>query len=303
MIPESEAAKSGGRFWIRITAYVTLALLICLIFHGNRSNPVQWPLSSMIGVGNGGHGKSARSTHHLANVTDSGSGVVIIPRIEDTMFPSSWADSDAPTSASEPNAEKVPAAIKGIEKALRKYPNVLLKQNLIKIYVVDNLMVDGVPSGGVNCPERKTLYVDLDNLEPNEIVAWAEETVHHEFAHLLADNHPALFSSDSWARLNNPGFRYGNGGTDAIRHGHDGDRISEDFLSSGFVEEYSKSDADEDFATLSERLLSGDRNVLRAADHYPVLHRKEIAVFKFYHSLSDSLTETYIRKLPSSTTP
>jgi hypothetical protein len=216
------------------------------------------------------------------------------------MFPDDWDDPTSPTSASSPQPELVPNAVEGIKRALRKYPNTFLKKNLVRVFLVNNLLVDGQPCGGVNAPETKTIYVDLDNLDSGEVAAWSEETIHHEFAHLLADNHPRRISMEAWSALNNPGFKYGNGGTDAIRIGKDGDEITPKYLSQGFVEEYSKSDPSEDFATLCERMFSGDRDVQQAAARYPLLHRKAGRVIAFYHSLDPSFTEGYFLKLKPS---
>jgi len=231
---------------------------------------------------------------------DGQTGIQIVPRVQRNMFPDEWADPASPTSATAPAPELVPFAVEGIKRALRKYPAAFLKKNLSRVYVVNNLLVDGQPSGGVNAPEMKTIYVDLDNLESSEVAAWSEETIHHEFAHLLADNHPRSISMKSWSTLNIPGFTYGSGGTDAIRLGKDGDEITDEYLSQGFVEEYSKSDPSEDFATLCERMFSGDREVQRAFMRFPLLRRKEYRVIAFYHSLDHSFTESYFKSLKPS---
>lgn len=234
-------------------------------------------------------------------IVEPDSGIEIVTRAQKDMFPDDWADPAAPTTASSPISEYVPHAIVGIERALHKYPTSFLKRNLVRIYIVDNLVVDGQPSGGVNCPELKTIYVDLDNLEAKEVAAWSEETIHHEFAHLLADNHAKNISLQAWRKLNRPGFTYGDGGTDAIRRGKDGDQITTKYLSQGFVEEYSMADPDEDFATLCERMFSGDRVVQTAETRYPVLRRKADAVISFYHSMDPSFTESYFKRLKPST--
>ena len=224
-------------------------------------------------VNSTGVSHKARSRASVTDI-DEQSRVEIVPRVQKNMFPADWADPATPTSATAPKPELVPYAVEGIKRALRKYPNAFLKRNLKRVYIVNNLMVDGQPCGGVNSPEMKSIYVDLDNLDTNEVAAWSEETVHHEFAHLLADNHPANISVQSWASLNSPGFKYGSGGTDAIRAGKDGDGITIEYLSQGFVEEYSKSSPDEDFATLCERMFSSDREVQKAANRFPLLRRK-----------------------------
>jgi hypothetical protein len=257
-------------------------------------------LSRRISVPTSGATVHKARTRAPVTTIDVQSGIEIVPRIQSNMFPEDWVDPTSPTSATAPVPELVPYAVEGIKRALRKYPTAFLKKNLKRIYVVNNLLVDGQPSGGVNAPEMKTIYVDLDNLDSSEVTAWSEETIHHEFAHLLADNHPGNISMKSWAMLNRPGFTYGNGGTDAIRIGKDGDDITPEYLSQGFVEEYSKSAPDEDFATLCERMFSGDRNVLRAAVKYPLLRKKAHRVVAFYHSLDQSFTDGYFKKLQPS---
>lgn len=298
MTPDRVTSRSTAALLLRLCGYVCVIVFVLNANSHIRAYRDREFVNFESGKPNSAPQQKAR--HPLADLKDRVAGIPIVPRSEPGMFPKSWYDPTSPTTATDPDPSLVPLAVAGIESALRKYPDRLLKENLRKIYVVDNLQVDGVPSGGVNAPEFRTLYVDLDNLERSEVKAWAEETVHHELAHMLADNHPLLYSADAWTKLNPVGFKYGDGGTEAIRHGMDGDAITDEYWRQGFVEQYSMSDPDEDFATLCERLLSGDRNVVKAADRYPTLKRKEQAVFEFYHQLDPAFTEDYIRGLKSS---
>ncbi len=261
-----------------------------------RSRPVGSDAASVVTVA---AAHKARSRAPSATADDP-TGVEIVPHIQQNMFPADWSDPSSPTSATAPEPQLIPYAVEGVKRALRKYPVEFLKKNLTRVYIVNNLMVDGQPSGGVNCPEKKTIYVDLDNLGDAEVAAWSEETIHHELAHLLADNHPRNISMLSWANLNKPGFKYGNGGTDAIRIGRDGDEITPQYLRQGFVEEYSKSDPNEDFATLCERMFAADRVVQQAVTKYPLLHKKADRVIAFYHSLDPLFTAGYFAALKPS---
>ena len=230
---------------------------------------------------------------------DLRTGVEIRTKCDADMFPASWTDDDSPTTAANPQTELIPEGIKGVQSALKKYPAGFLKKNLVRVYLVQNLVVDGVETGGVNSPDLKTIYVDLDNVTPQDEAVWAEETIHHEFAHLLTDNHPGGFSEDTWAKLNSPGFRYGNGGTEAIRSGTDGGDITEDFLRRGFAEQYGMSDAYEDFATLAERMFVGDRLVRLGMRRYPVIKTKAAKIITFYHDLDPVFTSQYFASLPT----
>lgn len=228
---------------------------------------------------------------------DPGTGVRIVCDIEKGMFPDDWVDPDSTTSATPPKPDLIAASVKAIERELKKYPKGFVRANLKGVYVVNSLVVDSVPTGGMNCPEAKRIYIDLDDVESEDVDEWVSETLHHEMSHLLVDNHPDKFSEEKWTRLNNKDFHYGNGGTEAIKEGLDSDDITDIYLKQGFIEQYGESDAYEDFATICERLFVGDQKVSRAIDRYPVLHRKAEAVKAFYRSLNPAFNDSYFENL------
>jgi len=237
----------------------------------------------------------------LRTYVDPVTGIQSVSHLDPDMFPESWDDPAEPTSAEQPDEKLIAGGVKGVLLALRKYPTSLLKANLKRVYLVQNLQVDGVETGGVNAPELNTIYVDLDNVTRLDEPVWAEETIHHEFAHLLTDIHSNSFSEQAWAKLNKPGFNYGAGGTEAIKSGHDGGDITDEYLQKGFAEEYGMSDVQEDFATLTERLFVGDQQVRKAALKYPVVGKKIDQIISFYQSLDPGLNKTYFQHLPTVT--
>ncbi len=242
-----------------------------------------------------------RRENALRTYVDPVTGVQILSHLDPDMFPASWDDPSEPTVAEEPEAKLIAGGVRGVLLALHKYPTSLLRANLKRVYLVQNLLVDGVETGGVNAPELKTIYVDLDNVTRLDEPVWAEETIHHEFAHLLTDIHSNDFSEETWAKLNKPGFKYGDGGTEAIRTGHDGGDITDEYLQKGFAEEYGMSDIQEDFATLTERIFVGDVLVRKAAARYPIVGRKVDRIISFYETLNPAMTKDYFRHLPTVT--
>ncbi len=131
--------------------------------------------------------------------------------------------------------------------------------------------------------------------------SWLKQTLFHEIGHLVADQRDAKFSSKKWSALNGAGFHYGKGRLYAIKSEVQESEPRDFYFAQGFASNYAQSSVDEDFACLSEYMMSGDKDFWKAVDEYPLLAKKVAYAVKIYGNLDKGFTETYFRNLPDDT--
>lgn len=239
---------------------------------------------------------SADQTTHFV---DKETGVEIICAAEARMFPAEWYKPPISVTASALNSAEIARSVAFVKEALHRYPAAFVKMNLKKIYVVGSLRNYGVESGGLPTYERKALYLANAGFAAGYTESWFVRSINHEFAHLLAGNHPNEFAATNWEHLNPKYFHYGSGGADAIKNGNSNEVMTAAYLKQGFVSQYGTTAVEEDFATICEQLFTGDLVFRNMAAQNKGMRHKLQAVETFYHSLSPQFDNAYFQRLIS----
>jgi len=117
---------------------------------------------------------------------------------------------------------------------------------------------------------------------------WLAEAFHHEFSSILM--HKYGFPRDEWQGCNPPGFRYGQGGDEALKTGKTAPG-SPKFYRQGFVEQYGQSDLENDFNTFTGLELGRPGEARRLIRTYPRLKAKWQVWIRFYHRIDGYFTE------------
>ncbi|MFL5730993.1 MAG: putative zinc-binding metallopeptidase [Cytophagaceae bacterium] len=209
-------------------------------------------------------------------IVDERTGVEIIWSIDSSLF----------RKGSEYRAVILPdnhvqKACEMVVRALRKYPDALLRKNLKKIYVMDSIKVNGFDWGGTYSAFPAALYIIYDM---NEL--YSEQGIHHEFSSILLKNYPQFFDREKWGRINPAGFRYGGDGRKMIETGAKMSKQSEDLLRKGFVYQYSTASVEEDFNCMAEQLFSPDTGFWKHIDQHKRLRKKALRAINFYRSIT-----------------
>jgi hypothetical protein len=212
------------------------------------------------------------------------------------MFPAAWRVPPIAASA-QPMAEtERERALRLVKVALSKYPPQFLQANLKQVYLVGGLKFKGISAAATN--STNCLYIEVAANNPAYTDQFIENSVHHEFGHLLQRKYRKQWSRDAWSACNPPGFRYGSAsGVDAVLSGHASGTWTDDWNRKGFLSEYGASNASEDFATIAAKLLLGDSAFWNRVDMFPALKAKVAVTISFYTSLNNRFTETYFRNL------
>lgn len=184
-----------------------------------------------------------------------------------------------------------------VRDELRKFPEAVLERYLDRVYLLQEVTFQGVPVGGLNFRQSRTICIDAG---PGATDSAITRMLDHEMTHLLVSGRAAGFPYRDWARLNPPGFRYGNGGLEAMRAGillGDGD---DGCRAQGFSRPYGMADESEDIACIGEMLFSGDPTFWSYVDRFRELRTKVEMLAQFFHSLDNVYEINLFRLLPAS---
>ena len=211
------------------------------------------------------------------------------------MFPNNWYCKRIDAQAVSLPQEYRTDAMDILNNAIAKYPEDVLFVNLRRVYVMKSLTFFGVPYGGTNT--RDVVYLTYDNSNPNRTAEYVEGVFHHEFSSVLLRKFVKHFDKRGWADINPPGFAYGRGGVDAIRHGEASLDYDYDLLELGFLNKYSQSAMEEDINVFAQHLFSGGEQFWYIVDTFERIREKVILIINFYYQIDPQFTEEYFRAL------
>ncbi len=224
---------------------------------------------------------------------DESSDVSIILGVEPEMFPETWLQAGIKAEASPLDRSEEQRSLAIVKRALAKYPNSLLHENLERLYVVGKLDFSGITCGGTNSRER-LYHVNggVSKWYTDEII---ERGIHHEFSSILLRNYQKKLNRPEWDAVLPVGFQYGDDGVQAVIDGKAATALNEGMMENGFLSEYALSSFENDFNLIAERLFMYSEALFALGKKYPKLGKKNSIVIKFYHELNPIFTEAYFR--------
>jgi hypothetical protein len=226
--------------------------------------------------------------------TDERTGVVVSFVGDEDMFPPEWIDDFDPhaVSLSRFDYERTQTII---ATALGKYPVYIIKRNLKKVYVLNNLSFEGVGYGGTY--SNNVLYIVNGGLEMGYDDLFVEQTFHHEFSSILFNNYVAAFANNetAWTQCNGSELGYGDGGFEALKSGESDMEFDDELNEQGFLHEYGRSDKENDFNAFAENIFAPSPEFWYLVKKYPRLKCKVDLMLTLYHLLDPIFTEEYFK--------
>ena len=246
-------------------------------------------------------GRADESKNHYQ---DARTGVEIVCDVDKEMFPAEWYAPPVSVKVTPLDVPRIESVLRILLTGLTKYPADMLRKDLRRIYVVQQLSYYNTVVGGFGSPTQKRLYLSHQEnwgvYSEAYINAYLETELHHEFAHVLLANHPGQFSRARWQALNPPGFQYGKGGLDAVNKGQYSMEDAAKYWKQGFANKYAVADYDEDVASTCEYLFAGNPLFWQAVGQNAILRQKVAMLAAFYHALDSSFTLDHFQHLPAS---
>ncbi len=224
--------------------------------------------------------------------TDGNEPVVSLDAAGSEIFPQSWLSAKVNAQATILETAQRERSQKLVARALAKYPAVLLRRHLQRVYVVGSLAYSGVPTGGTN--SRSAVYLANSGKASDAVL---EGIFHAEFSSILLRNLPQNLDMKRWQEINPPDFRYLGSGVQAIKLQKASRRLDATLHEAGFLHAYAQASLEEDFNSVSARLLMGDEALWRAVAQFPKVNQKAMLVMAFYGRLDPQFTQAWFEAL------
>ncbi|MBL8064431.1 MAG: hypothetical protein JNM34_01105 [Chthonomonadaceae bacterium] len=232
----------------------------------------------------------------LVQSVPSQPSVKIVTTTSDEMFPASWRKDPVNAGAQELEKSEVSRSIAIVSRALALYPNDFLEKELKTVYVCKSIKFYGLSYGGTNSLDA--VYLTNQGSEQGYTDKYIFGSFHHEFSSVLLRNHPDQLDARQWSKSNPVGFRYGDGGTEALRSGKASTEYEATLAKRGFLTEYSQASLEEDFNMIVEGMFSGDPVFWQFCGRFPKLAKKQQLAAEFYRKLVPGFTSTFFRSRP-----
>ncbi|MBS1723912.1 MAG: hypothetical protein JSS66_13270 [Armatimonadetes bacterium] len=236
-----------------------------------------------------------------ANTTDTDprTGIPIVTNVETGMFPDSWMNGEIKAEAEALDHGEADRSFLLVKKAMSIYPKSVLTENLKKVYVCKMIKFYGLEYGGTNSLD--TVYLANKGARLGYSDSYLFGSFNHEFSSILLRNYPQFWDSNAWAACNPELFKYGHGGTDALRTGHSSTAYDKELAKQGFVAEYGEASEEEDFNLVVEGMFSGRKDYWELVDGAPQLAKKVKLAAAFYAKINVNFSEAFFRGLDEKT--
>lgn len=211
------------------------------------------------------------------------------------MFPEQWRREPFSPSGKAIAESQVGRARSVMRRALAKYPERVITENLKAVYVLSELRYSGIAAGGTN--SRTDVFVNAGMEKRPHTDAQVERIFHAEFSSILLRNYAKMFDAAEWAKCNPEGFTYMGSGVEAIKQKKARVVGGETLFEDGFLSEYGKSDMENDFNGYAAELWCGSAEVWKAAEKYPRVKRKLELAIGLYEKIDARMNEAFFRKI------
>lgn len=215
-----------------------------------------------------------------------------------TIFPEHWRQSPINAKVKRLDSDEEERSTKCINKAMGKYPEKVLKENLTTVYVLRTLNFYDVGFGATYY--AKNLYIANSGISNGYTDKFIEQSFHHEFSSILFFAYASLFDKDSWMSCNPDGFEYkdeATGGVQSLKDDMDGTYFSSVYNKQGFIDQYSQSSMENDVNQLAQQLFCPDDGFWAVVDRHPRLQCKVQKLIAFYNAIDPTFTLEFFRTL------
>lgn len=212
-----------------------------------------------------------------------------------SIFPESWQEPPVNAWGDTISASEITRSKTIMIKALNKYPDAVLTENLNTVYFLKKMKYFGVPYGGTN--SYNAVYIANDGTGSGYSDLYIEQTFHHEFSSILFRKYAAFLNTDDWKSANLSGFDYNDpeNGVGSIRKNESSQDIDTFFCKQGFLTQYALSSMENDINTIAQNLFSPSQGFWRIVNDYPLIEKKVKLLIAFYNKISPLFTEVYFR--------
>ena len=250
---------------------------------------ILWSFLTLLIAGN------FQSLFSQSSQIDKRSGMPIYFEVDEEAFPESWHSADIRAEGKDLDKDQIERSLKVLKITLAKYPIEVLKKNLKKIYVLNEIKFYGVAFGGTNSTD--VVYLSNKGISKGYTDEYLERLFHAEFSSILLRNYKSNFPESQWLAANEPGTKYGKGGVSALKTKQSSESFDEDLHKKGFLNQYATSDVENDFNSFAKTIFKNEGDFWNLIKKYPRLKKKMEIIVAFYHQINEEFDLEYFQSV------
>lgn len=208
------------------------------------------------------------------------------------MFPYGWTEAPGNARAASLSPAYEKASRNQVIESLSKYPPEVIRKNLSRVFVLDELDFYGGTSAASN--SNDTVYLKHAKYKSGSCKR-LDFHFHSRFSRILKDNYESLFDEKKWMACNPENFTYIREEMFKSKAG-DADLETAD-LESGFLCRFAKTDLTADFSMTAANLFSGNPEIWQLVEKYPRIKQKVDLTIEFFHKIDPSMNKEHFLNL------
>ncbi|MFN8577589.1 MAG: hypothetical protein U0354_12100 [Candidatus Sericytochromatia bacterium] len=207
-------------------------------------------------------------------------------------FPDYWIKQKIDIDFQEIDLNEVKRFPKLLDKALSTYSLNTIKKYLKNVNLFKSLYFYKTNYGATY--DHNSIYMTSNGIKNNYTDSYLINIFHHEFSSLLLMYNK--FPEEEWKSWSPRGFKYNNGGLEALKNNKYSLYGSDDLYKLGLLSEYSLASFEEDFNVYSGLILENPNNIYKLIKKYPYIKEKFKIWIKYYNSIDPQISEKNLFK-------
>ncbi len=256
----------------------------------SRVSHICWSFSVVLLLLPGGMVTARNSMFHTL---EKRYGITVKHAYDGDFFPRSWIEKPISARFTPLDDEELKRFPSLLEKALSRYPERVIRNNLKGINLAGGIYFYNLRYGGTYT--GTIVYLTSGGVRKGYTDTYIIGSFHHEFSSILLRNY--RFPKSEWLAANPKGFSYrftDHGGRRALQDGSDSLTGTAKLYRDGFLNQYSTAGFEEDLNEYSGRILTDPAGFKKLMKTYPRIEKKFRVWLSYYRSVDRVFTEDYI---------
>jgi len=178
-------------------------------------------------------------------------------------------------------------SLKGVEKALKSYPEGFVSSLIDAIFISGELWFEGERAGGTYSNSWIIVASSLDNGGKESNYEVALYGVHHELSSFVLNK--SIFTTLAWRELMPEGWEVTQSYSKALSTTEYGTPPD---LENGFLNKYAETSVENDFNTYAEFAFIKPEQLIQMAEKYPLVAKKLRLFIDAYKAVSPEIATT-----------
>jgi len=206
----------------------------------------------------------------------------------DTVIPEIWRVAPVNGSVTHATRLNVCRYLPVLIRELNKYPEHLIKKNLMAIYLLGSLSFYDIPYGGTSL--EQSIYLTAGAKSDGYNDTYFASLFHHEISSIFFRSYS--FPIEEWSLVNANNSFYAKSNEQVLKAIEEGGGETEEnkkYYQDGVLSKYGYSTLENDFNLYAEMLFTNPSKLNLLAETYPRIYQKSELIKRFYSRISQDI--------------